>query len=188
MAEVHQTTLVPSKLDLLSRWLPTQPWYVGGEPQLSKSGGFRIDDPAGEVGIELLVVTDTSGATPVAYLVPMTYRGAPLPSGDDALIGTSDHGVLGKRWFYDAPRDPVFVEQSLLLLSGKAIPQHQHVSDALDPTVRVLAAELTPSDAHRLQVHRQLHAGELADRPGQIEASWAAGESTSRGVFLSIRS
>jgi hypothetical protein len=39
---------------------------------LAKAGGFRLDDPQGEVGIEFMVVTDTAGPQPVAYLVPLT--------------------------------------------------------------------------------------------------------------------
>ena len=48
MAEIHHTTLVPSKLELLRGWLPAQPWYLGsGVPDLTRAGGFRLDDPAG---------------------------------------------------------------------------------------------------------------------------------------------
>ena len=39
----------------------------------------------------------------------MTYRSGPLDGADDALIGTSEHGVLGTRWIYDAAYDPVAV-------------------------------------------------------------------------------
>ena len=58
MAEIHRTTLAPSKLELLARWLPRQPWYAGGScsPALQKAGGFRLDDPLGEVGIEFMYV------------------------------------------------------------------------------------------------------------------------------------
>ena len=71
MAVIHQTTMVPSKLELLTGWLPRQAWYAGeaGGPSLAKVGGFRLDDPAGEVGIELMVVRDDA-ANGRAYLVP----------------------------------------------------------------------------------------------------------------------
>jgi hypothetical protein len=52
VAIIHNTTMVPTKLELLTAWLPRQPWYLGaGRPELARAGGFRLDDPAGEVGI-----------------------------------------------------------------------------------------------------------------------------------------
>ncbi|GAB4003942.1 hypothetical protein GCM10029992_47480 [Glycomyces albus] len=131
MATIHDTTMTPTKLELLTEWLPQQPWYEGeGSPDLVKSGGFRLDDPEGEVGIEIQVAVDTAGPEPVAYLVPMGYRGAPLqdaPAG--ALIGTSEHGVLGPRWIYDGAHDPVVMAQLRALLRGEAEAQHQSESD-----------------------------------------------------------
>ncbi|NEA62464.1 1,4-alpha-glucan branching protein [Streptomyces sp. SID12488] len=138
MAVIHHTTMSPGKLELLTAWLPTRPWYVGAarEPELSKAGGFRLDDPEGEVGIEFMVVTDTSGEQPVSYHVPLGYRGAPLDgAADEALVGTSEHGVLGKRWLYDGAHDPVVVGQLLALLQGRAEAQAQGVSDTPDPSV-----------------------------------------------------
>ena len=120
MAVIHDTTLVPSKLELLSAWLPSQPWYHGGvEPELSRAGGFRLDDPAGDVGIELMVVNDASGAAPMSYLTPLTYRGAPRSEAGDHLIGTTEHGVLGHRWVYDGVHDPVFIDQIFAFLRGR---------------------------------------------------------------------
>ncbi|GAB3893952.1 hypothetical protein GCM10027612_44340 [Microbispora bryophytorum subsp. camponoti] len=77
MAVIHHTTLTPGKLELLTSWLPAQPWYGGDgrRPELTKAGGFRLDDPQGEVGMEFMVVTDVSGDRPVSYHVPLTYRG-----------------------------------------------------------------------------------------------------------------
>ena len=139
MALIHHTTLTPTKLELLATWLPTRPWYVDGarEPELTKAGGFRLDDPEGEVGIEFMVVTDTSGETPVSYHVPLSYRGAPLDGADQALVGTTEHGVLGKRWVYDGTHDPVVVGQLLALLQGRAEAQAQGVSDTPDASVTV---------------------------------------------------
>ncbi|MEH0418909.1 maltokinase N-terminal cap-like domain-containing protein [Streptomyces sp. B21-083] len=137
MAVIHNTTMSPGKLELLAAWLPTRPWYVASdrEPELTKAGGFRLDDPEGEVGIEFMVVTDTSGDTPVSYHVPLSYRDAPLGGADQALVGTSEHGVLGKRWIYDGAHDPVLVAELLALLQGRAVAQAQSVSGAPDPTV-----------------------------------------------------
>lgn len=83
----------------------------------------------GEVGIEFMVVADRA----VTYHVPLTYRGR--PSGDHGLIGTSEHGVLGRRWIYDGPRDPVLVAQLVALIQGEAEPQAQSVSHTSDPAV-----------------------------------------------------
>lgn len=135
MAVIHQTTLTPSKLELLSAWLPSQPWYQGGPPALVKCGGFRLDDPAGEVGIEFMLVADTSGDGPAVYHVPLTYRGSPLAGADYALVGTAEHGVLGRRWVYDGIHDPVLTAQLLAVLRGSAVPQAQNANDTPDPSV-----------------------------------------------------
>jgi hypothetical protein len=134
MAVVHDTTLVPGKLELLGRWLPAQPWYraTGSAPDLVRAGGFRLDDPDGAVGIQVLVVVD-AGRT--AYLTPLTYRGAPLTDAGAALVGTSEHGVLGRRWVYDGTRDPVALAQLLALATGAVRAQHQDLSDTPDDTV-----------------------------------------------------
>ena len=47
MAVIHRTTMSPSKLELLSRWLPEQAWYSGRGGGIAKVGGFRLDDPNG---------------------------------------------------------------------------------------------------------------------------------------------
>lgn len=99
MAVIHKTTLTPGKLELLAAWLPSQPWYEGGDrhPELARAGGFRLDDPRGEVGIEFMVVTDDSGDEPLSYLVPLTYRGRRsteriMPSSAPPSTGSSDRG------------------------------------------------------------------------------------------------
>jgi hypothetical protein len=136
MAIIHATTMNPAKLDLLAAWLPRQPWYGGGpEPRLTKAGGFRLDDPAGEVGIEFMVVTDSAGERAATYQVPLTYRAAALAPASDALIGTAEHGVLGQRWIYDGTHDPVLAAQLVALIQGDAEPQAQSVSNTPDPTV-----------------------------------------------------
>lgn len=137
MAVIHETTITPSKLDLLSAWLPSQPWHRGETPALVKCGGFRLDDPAGEVGIEFMLVADISGGVPATYHVPLTYRGCPLAEASQALIGTAEHGVLGTRWIYDGTRDPVLTDQLLALLRGSAVAQAQDASDTPDPSVIV---------------------------------------------------
>jgi len=137
MAEVHRTTLSPGKLELLAEWLPGQRWYVGKGrvPQLRRLGGFRLDDPRGQVGVEILIVSDHSAPQAVVYQIPLTFRDAPLDGADAALVGTAEHGVLGRRWVYDATHDPVFVGELLALIQGTAVAQHQSESNTPDPTV-----------------------------------------------------
>jgi hypothetical protein len=134
MAVIHHTELKPTKLELLTSWLPSRPWYRGGpaEPKLAKAGGFRLDDPQGEVGIEFIVVADVSGPHPTTYLVPLTYRGAPLDGAEHALVGTMEHGVLGRRWAYDGCHDAVLVAQLLALIEGRVQAQDQNISDVPD--------------------------------------------------------
>ncbi|SNR29561.1 maltokinase N-terminal cap-like domain-containing protein [Blastococcus mobilis] len=137
MATIHRTTMTPTKLELLADWLPRQPWcrHAGRPPQLSRAGGFRLDDPAGEVGIEFAFVTDGTSGDETTYHAAMTYRGRPLAEAEQGLIGTSEHGVLGRRWIYDAAHDPVAVTQLLAFLCGAAEAQHQSESDTPDPSV-----------------------------------------------------
>lgn len=72
LALLHQTTLHPTKLELLASWLPAQPWFHGDAAALRQVGAFRFDDPNGEVGIETILVTAGDDAV---YQVPLTYRG-----------------------------------------------------------------------------------------------------------------
>jgi len=215
MAVIHHTTLKPTKLELLTSWLPTRSWYLrgAGEPELAKAGGFRLDDPDGEVGIEFLVVTDTGSPQPAAYLVPLTYRGAPLDGADHALVGTTEHGVLGRRWVYDGCHDPVLVTQLLAHLEGRAQAQAQSTSDTPDRDVtrsytgpRLAANDFTAAvDDHDgtelsaphavLRVHRQLRSASDAahqlppDVTGHVAASWQLPDGTpARGLFATLRS
>jgi hypothetical protein len=205
MGLIHHTTLKPTKLELLTDWLPTCPWYRGGtgEPSLTRVGGFRLDDPAGEVGIEFMVAADG----PAAYHVPLTYRGSPVEELGDALIGTTEHGVLGSRWVYDGTRDPVLVRQLVALIQGQAEPQAQSQSDTPDPTVLSWPAAdgtldvtgfTASDDAEGTTVSARTAAGELAVRiqrvlrpvtgdgmaPGAVSATWGLADGTrARGIF-----
>ncbi|MGY0491676.1 maltokinase N-terminal cap-like domain-containing protein [Streptomyces sp. WG-D5] len=188
MSIIHRTTLTPTKLELLAEWLPRQPWYRGdGAPELAKAGGFRLDDPAGDVGLEFMAATDTSGPEPVTYHVPMAYRGAPLEGApDDALIGTTEHGVLGKRWVYDGAQDPVLLAQLTALLKGEVPAHAQSIDGALDPAVH---ARLT-GGAARPEIVRVLEAGAKAPdgAVGEVSAEWLAeDERRVRGVFVVVR-
>jgi maltokinase len=137
MAEIHDATLSPSKLELVGPWMARQRWYAakGRLPVLRKVWSWRLDDPAGAVGIETLLVVDEGGSEPVLYQVPLTYRGAPLEGGQHALVGTMEHSVLGRRWVYDGTHDPVYAAQLLALVLEQAAPQSGAVSDTPEPAV-----------------------------------------------------
>lgn len=193
MSVIHRgTTLVPSKLELLTQWLPAQPWYVrqAGGPRLEKAGGFRLDDPAGEVGIEFMVVLDQVGGDATAYLAPMTYRGTELPGGQAALIGTSEHGALGHRWCYDGTRDPVLLAALTDFIQGRALAQDQNLSDTLDPTV--LTSPVPAADGERLEIEFARVLTPVDDgtvpQPGEVTAVWTGpGGGEVRGVFATAR-
>ncbi|XVX21411.1 1,4-alpha-glucan branching protein GlgB [Actinomycetota bacterium] len=138
MAEIHSgASLTPSKVELVQGWLGDQRWYAakGRQPRLRRLGSWRLDDPLGEVGIETLLLADESGDTPVVYQVPLTYRAEPLPDGERGLVGTMEHSVLGTRYVYDAPHDPVYVERLLALIQGRAQAMAGSVSETADETV-----------------------------------------------------
>ncbi|GIF46146.1 hypothetical protein DFJ67_6206 [Asanoa ferruginea] len=106
MALLHRADLRPTKLELISGWLPGRRWHQAAAGDLDRVAAFRFDDPAGSVGIETMLVRYGDG--PVHH-VPLTYRDAPLPGCDAWLVGTTEHSVLGKRWVYDAAGDPVYL-------------------------------------------------------------------------------
>lgn len=107
MALIHQATLVPSKLDAIAAWLPTQAWSSRRDfTGLEAVGAYRFDDPDGEVGIETHLLRSASGTV---FQVPLTYRSTPLPGADAYLVATMKHSVLGRRWVYDGVVDPVYV-------------------------------------------------------------------------------
>ncbi len=106
MAIIHQAELQPTKLELLEEWLPGQPWFTEpGTAGLRKVGSYRFDDPAGDVGIETIIVSVGSSTVQV----PLTYRAQPLAGAEPWLVGTMQHSVLGPRWVYDACADPIYV-------------------------------------------------------------------------------
>ena len=117
-------TLTPSFAEFLPDWVAAQRWYTGKgrTPVLRRVGGFRLEDPAGEVGIDVHLVVDESGTTPVTYHLPLTYRGEPAPELHTALVATAEHDELGTRWIYDGCHDPVYVQALTdLMHSGASV-------------------------------------------------------------------
>lgn len=134
MALIHRATIRPTKAELLTDWVPTQPW---GEQELELVGAYRFDDPDGEVGIESHVLSTAGGHL---LHVPLTYRGAPLDGAERFLICTMEHSVLGRRWIYDATGDPVYARVLASVLLAGADQADELVEGAAaprEPSVRV---------------------------------------------------
>ncbi len=109
MAILHRAQLTPSKMELLSAWVPLQPWSgtYAGLRTLDAVGAYRFDDPDGEVGIETHLLRSGDGQV---FQVPLTYRGAALDGAGASLITRMQHSVLGERWVYDACGDPTYAQ------------------------------------------------------------------------------
>lgn len=107
MALLHHAELVPSKLELLAGWAPSQPWFQGdAKGEFRTVSSFRFDDPDGQVGVETLLVQ--AGDGPLLQ-IPLTYRNEELPGAEKWFVGTMEHSVLGKRWTYDAVGDAIYL-------------------------------------------------------------------------------
>jgi hypothetical protein len=129
VAVLYQATLVPSKIELLQAWVPHQPWLDDADAStVDAVGGYRFDDPDGEVGIETHLLRAADGQI---LQVPVTYRGSPVAGAESLLIATMQHSVLGERWVYDACGDPVYVRAlATAVLSGGTQAQLDVVTDA----------------------------------------------------------
>lgn len=106
MSIIYDATIEPSKLDILAAWLPSQEWFIPvPDAELERVASFRFDDPAGQVGMETLLIRHGAWM----YQVPLVYRNAPVPELAAFLLTSTEHSVLGTRWVYDATGDPLYV-------------------------------------------------------------------------------
>ncbi|MDH2414269.1 hypothetical protein [Nocardioides sp. CER19] len=196
MAIVHvDATISPTKPELVAAWLATQPW-AAGLGDLEYVGGYRFDDPDGEVGVEALLFR---AGDRVLHL-PLTYRGAPLEGADELLVCTMSHTALGQRWVYDASGDPVAVRAFLtaILTGGEQaaidVERDGEIVERRTPAVRAKGSgsaatgpsagpvSVTSRDAtavveaggHELSIARLLPV-ELSGRE-TLTASWDGGE------------
>lgn len=146
MAVLHRAQISPTKLELVTAWLDQQPW--GGSGDVELIGGYRFDDPDGEVGVEALIARRGD----LVAQLPLTYRGAPLEGAEDHLITTMEHSALGKRWIYSAVGDPVAMACFARALAGEqeqAAVEVHHADgrvEPIEPPVRV-RLEGTPTSA-----------------------------------------
>ncbi|MBA2954734.1 hypothetical protein GON03_10395 [Nocardioides sp. MAH-18] len=175
MALLHHATIVPSKRELIGAWLPGQTW-AAGLPELAPIGGYRFDDPAGEVGMEGILLRSEDGA--VTVHVPLTYRAAPLDGAEAHLVGTTEHSVLGTRWVYDAPADPVF-EAALteVITSGGTGAEEYFEEDGVrrtrEPAVTVVGSGVAGGGGDEVSVVRVV--GEPVDSEAVLTGTWAGG-------------
>ncbi|WP_100501316.1 maltokinase N-terminal cap-like domain-containing protein [Geodermatophilus chilensis] len=195
MALPYRAILRPSKLELVAGWAPGRPWGAAAAGvELEQVAAYRFDDPAGEVGTETFVL----GAGDTLLHVPLTYRGAPVPELEEHLVGTTEHSVLGRRWFYDGCADPVYVAAlAAAVLTGAPQAEEYFAVDGRqerrDPTARVtgsgtaaVAGPLgTPSPTDtadattvragdlELVVRRALTPGVPADGAATLTGTWA---------------
>jgi len=113
VAIIHRATLKPTKQELVAASLDRE--GLGGAGDVEMLGSYRFDDPAGEVGVEALLVR-RSGKV---FHLPVTYRGAPLNGAEAHLVATLEHSVLGRRWVYAAAGDPVALACYAAALAGQ---------------------------------------------------------------------
>lgn len=185
MAIVHRATLTPTKTELMAAWLPIQEWCGGAGGALTPLGAYRFDDPAGEVGIESHVV-ELGGRT---FHVPLTYRGQPLDGAERWLVGTMEHSVLGTRWVYDAPGDPVY-RAELMRVICEADTQVEMFVDTpeglqrREPTMQVRGSGGAVPDEPRVVVVREPDRRDRAVSGPTLTGTWAGHEPDSVLVHL----
>lgn len=192
MALLHRATMSPTKLELISGWLPSRPWAEdAGEPRVL--GSYRFDDPDGEVGLEGFVLQTGAGV----LHVPLTYRAAALDGAEAHLLGTTEHSVLGPRWVYDACADPVWVAEAArtILTGGTGVDSFIEVAGRMErrePTMTVLGsgdpgtpvpalgalgssdtADATTVDAGAVELAVVRRIGEEPPTPLALTGTWA---------------
>lgn len=101
MSIIYKATLTPSKLDVLGTIFDLSP------EQIAIVAKYRFDDPDGEVGMEVFLVSLLGDEL---EQVALSYRAAPLPDAEEHLVSQMQHSVLGTRYVYEAVGDPLFAE------------------------------------------------------------------------------
>lgn len=126
MTDQKQTPLDVAQF--LPGWIARQRWYIatGERPALTYAGHLSFKDPQDQVGIAVLILRDTAGPTPLTYQVPLTYRSAPVPDLDHALIAAGDHDAPTPQWIYDGPHDLAYVRALYAAIEDGTSSDHEH--------------------------------------------------------------
>lgn len=167
ISTVHSgATLRPGKLELIANWLPGQPWFEGNAATARIVGNFRFEDPAGEVGLESILLEGDGQV----YYVPVSWRASALPAWA-RLIGELQHSGLGKRYCYDATTDPVFLQELYRVIAqGDTQAEIRTVDGEVRPaSVQVRGNAVTPSKNLHV-VHRL---GTYYPGAGKLIAKWS---------------
>jgi hypothetical protein len=143
VALIYRARIDPTKAELLSAWLPSRAWSGGAQAApFELLAAYRFDDPAGEVGIETHLVRTARGDVLQA---PLTYRGAPLVGAEHALLGTTEHSQLGRRWVYDGCADPVYAAALAAAILTGGRQAEEWVQQDTGRTQRAATAQVTGS-------------------------------------------
>ena len=113
MAIFHVATNTPPKSELVEAWLAEQPWGPADTTGLELVAGFHLDDPDGEVGMQVFAAQ----VGDELFHVPLTYRAEPDAALAHGYLGRMEHSVLGARHVYDGCVDPCFQ----MVVAGVAI-------------------------------------------------------------------
>ncbi|EYT64699.1 hypothetical protein H483_0103485 [Dietzia sp. UCD-THP] len=195
-AEIYDAVLRPGKLELLRGWIAHQPWFDGDPARVEQVTSYRFVDPDGEVGMESFLVTDGVRT----YHVPLSYRAAELPGAQDALVGTLEHSVLGRRWVYDAPADPVYVAEVLRVIShrdtaadhlavadGTVSPSPVNVRGGGDDAAGDSDAAALPQVIRLISEENDAEADRpLIGSPGTLSGTWQDADGTHSAVFVVV--
>ena len=170
MAVIYRADISPTKEEVVAMVLDAASLGTG---PVDLVGGYRFDDPEGEVGVEALIAR-RDGAT---YHVPVTYRGAPLPGAEDALICTMEHSVLGRRWVHPAHADPVAIACFTRALDGgqdQATMEHHRPDGSVEIVAPAVQARRVGTGGEALAFTTDLAAP--VDGATTLVATWADGE------------
>lgn len=185
---VHpNSVLTPSKLEILTEWLPDQEWFGGDVDDITIVGTFRFTDPEGEVGIQTFLVR--SGGE--VYQVPVTYRAAALDGAEDHLMSVMNHSVLGTRYVYDATADPVYIAELVRTIAesdteADSIPAGGTEPKPKDVTIQGKGDD-SLADGGELALARILDGHHIPEHPsGSLTATWTLDGETRTDVLAAI--